>query len=105
MSYKETFEDPISIPQYFMTDEIFEMACENLETDEELGQFFYLISSWALTNIFDEEKAVQCSTNVIDAVNRAVAILFSGLNKYRWDYMNGNKGGRPKRYIPQLKKI
>lgn len=100
--YQQTYSDPIHVTQYYMTDVIFELALDALETDEELGQFFQLLSIWALENVIDKEFASKCSPKVVGAVNDAIKIMFSGINKYRWDVHNGQKGGRPKRQIPKI---
>lgn len=100
--YSQTFTEPIHLRQYYMTEEIFELALNNLETDEEMGQFFQILSTWALENVIDEEYAKQCSPTVINTVNDAIGMMFSGINKYRWDVFNGQKGGRPKRTVPRI---
>lgn len=98
----ERFEEPIEIPQFFYTRDMHDYCFEILQTAEERGQFFTLLTTWALDNILDEEYAKQCSPEVIEAFNKAVMLMFSGINKYRWDYYNGRKGGRPRNNIPQL---
>lgn len=92
----EPFEEPIEIPQFFFTRDIYDLICDISFSDEERGQFIRLLAQWALFNVMNTEYAKQCSPSVIEAVNRAIAMMYTGLNKYRWDYANGSKGGRPK---------
>lgn len=100
--YSQTYSDPIHVNQYFMTSEVYDTAMETLNTDEEVGQFFQLLSTWAFENIIDVEFAKKCSPVVIAAVNTAIGTMFNGLNKYRWDVHNGSRGGRPRRAIPKI---
>lgn len=92
----EQFEEPIQIPQFFFTRDMKDLCDAFLTTDEERGQFLQLITTWALDNVMDVEYAKTVTPNVVDVVNRAIAMMYTGLNKYRWDYYNGSKGGRPK---------
>lgn len=105
MARTPDFEDPIEIPQFFFTREIYDLMHEFLDTDEEVGQFFELVSHYCLFNEIDFEYAKRCSYEVKDCFDRCVAIMYSGLNKYRWDYYNGKKGAMAiRRNIPQISK-
>jgi len=97
----QPYEEPIEIPQFFFTRDMYDLICDVTMDDEERGQFLRLVAKWALFNVLDTKYAEHCSGSVREAVNRAIAMMYSGLNKYRWDYANGSKGGRPKG-IPKL---
>ena len=98
----EPFEDPIHIPQFFFTRDMWDIVEAFLETEEERGQLINLLVVWSLDNTIDVEYAKTVKPEVIDVFNRIVSIMYSGINKYRWDCFNGGKGGRPKRTIPRL---
>lgn len=104
MAKVEDFKDPIEIPQFFFTRELYETMNYYLDTYEEIGEFFSLLSHYALFNIVDMDLAKKVSPKVAGCFNDCVRIMYSGINKYRWDYFNGSKGGRPKlhRDIPQI---
>lgn len=98
----DPFEEPIHIPQFFFTRDMYELIDEFIDDRKERGELLTLLCTWALDNVMDVEYAKTVSPNVIDVFNRIVSIMYSGINKYRWDYYNGGKGGRPTRVIPRL---
>lgn len=98
----EPFEDPIHIPQFYFTRDMWEIIEGFIDNEQEKGQLLNLLCTWALDNVMDVEYAKTVTPNVIDVFNRVVSMMFSGINKYRWDYFNGGKGGRPVRVIPRL---
>lgn len=98
----EPFEEPIEIPQFYFSRMMYDIYQDLLTTDEEKGQFLDIIAKWHLFNILDTEKAKQVSPAVADAVNRCITINYNSINKYRHDYFNGSKGGRPKINIPHI---
>lgn len=105
MARTPDFEDPIEIPQFFFTREIYDLMHEHLTNEKEIGEFFELVAHYCLFNEIDSNYTKQCSLEAIDCFNRAITIMYSGLNKYRWDYYNGKKGaGAIRRNIPQITK-
>ena len=97
MGYNKRFEEPIKLDAFFFNREIFEFLCTVEDTKIRLVMYENFIY-WALNNESNPNQSVIIPEELNQQLNDLIGnTTYAGLNKYRWDFYNGKKGGRPKR--------
>lgn len=103
VKYKEQYTDPIQLQSFFFNREIYEFIMQ-IEEDEgvDIAYLYYkMFVKYCLDNIIDEDISLRLqeyNSELMDEFNTLVSqSTYPALNDYRWDFVNGRKGGRPKR--------
>lgn len=95
--YNERFSEPIQINAFYFNREIFEFLSSVTDYKTRLQMYENFIY-WALYNEENPNQFVNIPNELKQQLNELIGnTTYAGLNKYRWDFYYGKRGGRPKR--------